>query len=147
MFEALSRYRGLSEGPKRFQEVRREDVEEAERALGFAFPFELRRFYAEIGYGWLGTEVDPTLRNLFAHPLDIVDLMTGVSEFAPPEGFLPGDLPFFDAGAGRFLVMRPQSDTPSAVFRDTGAERPIAPNLLQFVNDLELDAGFFLRKP
>lgn len=145
MFEFLVKYRGLADGPRRFYSVEGADTEEAERQLGFPFPSELRTFYADVGYGWLGAEDLDSVRNLFVHPLDVVDLLNGSSEFAPSEGFLAGDLPFFDAGGGRFLVVRPSSSMPRAVFRDSGESEPVADNLVAFCRGLEKDPAFYMK--
>jgi hypothetical protein len=143
VFEFLAIYRGLTDGPRRFYPVEAADIDAAERQLGFAFPPELRAFYSQVGYGWLGADGLDSARNLFVHPLDVVDLLNGSSEFAPPEGFLAGDLPFFDAGGGCFLVVRPNSRRPLAVFRDSGDNEPVASDVVEFCRRLARDPGFY----
>lgn len=143
MFGFLQRYKGLQEGARRFMVVDDEAIHEAEVALGLRFPDSLRAFYREIGYGWLADEARPAIRNLFIHPLDIVDLVRGESGFAPPEPFLDGDLPFFDAGGDRFLVMRPASSEPDVIFLGSSAGPRVAENLVEFCRSLEVDPAFF----
>jgi hypothetical protein len=108
-------------------------------------PEGLKEFYRDIGYGWWGVEGREDVRNLIVHPLDAVDLYKGISEFTPPEKFfLPGDLPFFDCGSGRFLVMRPQSNDPEAVYRDDGI--PLASSMSDFMEKL-LGNPIFYERP
>ena len=144
VFEFLVKYQGRADGPRRFYPVDPSDIEAAEQQLGSRFPDELRNLYLEVGYGWLASEKSDSARNLFVHPLDVVDLLSGSSEFAPVEGFLAGDLPFFDAGGGRFLVIRPESSLPSAVFRDSGEIEPVAETLEGFCRALDRNPVFYL---
>ena len=115
-FEELKPYIGLESGAIRFQAVKREEIEAAEKELGLSLPSSLKGLYGSIGYGWIGSKDRNDLRNLFVHPLDIVDLYNGESEFSPPEKFLEGDLPIFDCGGDRFLVVRPESSTPEKIY-------------------------------
>jgi antitoxin YxxD len=143
MFESLKYYIGKDEGPIRFVSVKDKEVVEAETDLGFALPSMLKAFYSSIGYGWLSTEERRDLRNLVIHPLDIVDLFRGESEFSPPDAFLDGDLPIFDCGGDRFLVTRPHSGDPEKVYNDDGSGIAIALDVEDLVNKLIKNPGFY----
>ncbi len=145
-FDELKKYIGLDEGCKRFYPVQNVDISKAEDELGFLFPQSLKDFYMKIGYGWFADNNDSGLANLFIHPLGIVDLYKNVSEFSPPEGFLKGDLPMFNCGDNRFLVVRPKSSTPSIIFRDDGKDDGIANDVKNFVDQLLVNPCFYEKK-
>lgn len=143
MFDSLKSYIGKDEGPIRFISVKDEEVTEAETGLGFSLPSKLKAFYSSIGYGWVSSEERRDLRNLVVHPLDIVDLFRGESEFSPLDEFLDGDLPIFDCGGDRFLVTRPHSDDPEKVYKDDGSDIAIAEDVEDLLNKLITDPGFY----
>jgi len=143
MFESLKPYIGKAEGPVRFIPVKEEEIIEAESELGFPLPEKLKEFYYSVGYGWLSTEDRAGLRNLIIHPLDIVDLFKGESEFSPPDKFLDGDLPIFDCGGDRFLVTRPGSQDPEKVYRSDGGNESIADDVVDLVNKLLQDPSYY----
>ncbi|MEH6462282.1 SMI1/KNR4 family protein [Chitinimonas sp. JJ19] len=138
----LKRFIGSESGVRRLLPVSADDVAQAELELGFPLPSTLKDFYSQIGYGWLGSESRVDVRNLIVHPLDLVDLYKGESEFSPPEGFLAGDLPVFDCGGFRFLVMRPDSGS-QEVYRDDGGTLVIAEDFIAFVEKLINDPLFY----
>lgn len=132
----------------RFTPVKKEELDknnEKAKELGFEFPSEMLLFYQEIGCGFLSAPHDvqdgykANEVNLFLHPELAVGLYksdTNVSfkdegeTYIEVEGYYmpletyellqPGDLPFFEVSNGQFLVMRPNSENPNAVFTDKG---------------------------
>jgi hypothetical protein len=60
----------------------------------------------------------------------------------PPEGFVPGVMPFFDVGEQTYLVTRPSSDHPNAVYWPDGKSE-VSDSLGAFFKDLYLRAGFY----
>lgn len=142
-FDYLKQYQGLSDGARRFQKVSMEDIVEAEKLIGCDLPNQLKKFYLDIGFGWLGDDKYNNANNLIIHPLDMADLYLGDSEFSPPEGFLDGDLPFFHVGNDRFLVLRPKTSSPNKVFRDSGEEDSVADDIYDFIKKLFDDAVFY----
>ncbi len=139
----LKRFIGCESGVKKLLPVSADHVVQAELELGFSLPSTLKDFYSQIGYGWLGSESRTDVRNLIAHPLDLVDLYKGESELSPPEGFLEGDLPVFDCGGFRFLVMRPDSGS-QGVYRDDGGNLVIADDFIAFIDKLIKDPLFYV---
>lgn len=142
-FQVLKKYVGLDSGSKRFLPVNENDIISAEKEIGHPFPAGLKDFYKSVGYGWLGSEENNAIRNLFIHPLDIADLYKGTSEFAPPEGFLDGDVPFFDCGGSRFLVFRLGSENSESIYRDNGETKELSVNINDFIERLTLDPSFY----
>ncbi|MFZ6733567.1 SMI1/KNR4 family protein [Undibacterium sp. Ji42W] len=143
ILNSLQSYIGLKVGTRRFTPVDSNKLDQAEMELGFLLPCSLRKFYQAVGYGWLAEDNRPDIRNLFIHPLDIVDLYKGISEFGPPEQFLPGDVPFFDCGSFRFLVFRPNSANPEFIYRDNGDINPVANNAEDLVATLLRNPHFY----
>lgn len=142
-FEILKEYVGLDSGAKRFLPITDREISEAESELGFVLPENLKNFYRAIGYGWIGSESRADLRNLIIHPLDIVDLYRGESEFSPPDSFLEGDLPIFDCGGNRFLVVRPDSGDREKIYRDDGGDEAVAADIEDLINKLLSNPDFY----
>ncbi|MDN3577967.1 SMI1/KNR4 family protein [Chitinimonas viridis] len=138
----LKRFIGCESGAKRLFPVKTTDVTQAELELGFELPATLKDFYIQIGYGWLGPKSRSDVSNLIVHPLDLVDLHKGESEFSPPEGFIEGDLPVFHCGGYRFLVMRPNSGS-QTIYYDDGSSRVIAENFTDLICNLANHPTFY----
>jgi SMI1-KNR4 cell-wall len=142
-FSVLAKYIGAGTGVTRFFGVEEEEIVEAEDLLGFPLPSGLKKFYREIGHGWITTEEVRGVRNLIIHPADSVDLFKDDSEFSPPEGFLKGDLPIFDCGSDKFLVTRPGSNAPEAIYRNCGESEPVAEDFKDLISKLLLNRVFY----
>lgn len=126
-----------------FDPLALDEVEEAEKKLGFNFPSQLREFYLKVGYGHLTTPHNPPSgyefynNNTILPPLTVAHFYQGIIEhhtiqkkeealnynteywFAHTtlEYVTPGDLPFFEIGDSEsFLVMKPKSNNPNAVY-------------------------------
>lgn len=65
MFELYKQFVGAHESRNEFIQLSPGEIEAAEQRLGYRFPDQLRRFFEEIGYGFLKQgsedEVDPHL--------------------------------------------------------------------------------------
>jgi hypothetical protein len=152
MFEYLQPYIGKKKPPNRFWPVDPADVEDAERRLGVRFPGQLRTFYAEVGCGFLAQGKEdrrrgPSLVNGVLSPVEIASLLLDPSEPArPAEGFMPGVMPFFDVGEQTYLVMRPSSSQPDAVYWPDGKSK-VSDELEAFFKDLYQRAGFYRGRP
>jgi len=144
LFDECLRFRGIDEGPVRFIEVQLGEIEEAEERIHASFPSQLREFYKRVGYGWIASEANSEVNNLIIHPLDVADLCHGESAFSPEFRFSPGDLPFFDSGWSRFLVLRPHSANPNKVYRDDGNPVEGCSDFDGFVQCLLNDPVFYL---
>ncbi len=117
-----------------FYPVKKSEVISAENRLDMTFPTQLKDFYKQIGYGFLVSPHNPPKgydfcnTNRINNPGIIVDILTEGSESGlisqdTYELLEPGDLPFFEIGdSSSFLVMRPISNTPNAVWSDCGVK-------------------------
>ena len=115
-----------------FISLEEEDIIKAENRLGFSFPEQLRQFYLEIGCGNLTTPENPPLDYKFYGENEILspDAVAEIVTLPHNSGYIsaealdymePGDLPFFHVrDSCNFLVMRPKSDNPNAIYSDTG---------------------------
>ena len=148
MFDHLSKYIGAAKPPNRLWLVKPNEIEDAETRLGFAFPYQLRRFYNEVGCGFLSQGVedkkrDPSLINGILGPSEVADLLCDADNPARPyEGFVDGVLPFFDVGENTYLVLLPRSDSPNRVYWPDG-KQIIAEDLYEFFKELHRHAGFY----
>jgi hypothetical protein len=115
-----------------FYQLKKESITSVEKKLGVKFPNQLINFYEEIGYGFLirphKYEIDYYFSNTnrINAPDTIEDILlngqsSGLISQDTYELLEPGDLPFFEIGdSASFLVMRPNSDNPNAIWTDTG---------------------------
>jgi len=124
-----------------FNPVSNKEIEETEKGLGFVFPNDLKFFYKEIGSGCLrnsnkvSLDHKSYLYNMIMPPEVSARFYCAVRDREidePPhfneeyymsteavEDFEPGDLPFFEIGdSSSFLIMKPHSDNPNAVWAD-----------------------------
>lgn len=126
--------------PNRFYPVAWGDVAKAEERIGFRFPPQLRCFFQQVGSGFFGAaegckEVAVADHvNRILNPIEISDLMMGESQLAPEEGFDEGEMPFFEVGDGSFLIMKPVSENPDAVYWSYGPM--VSLSLGEFVSEL-----------
>jgi hypothetical protein len=114
--------------------ITNEEIKEAEKRLGFDFPISLKEFWLEIGYGTLTTSINYTKsinNNRIFYPEQIADIMLlrEESDYILPEaveyinaGYIKDDdIIFFEVGdMSSFLVMKPSSDKPDAVYDEIG---------------------------
>ena len=116
-----------------FEPIDCRTIEEAEKRLGFEFPSSLKEFWLEIGKGSLPNPVSFDDDYVAAHnnhifsPDEIADIMLLQEESAYivlelseyiEEGYIKeDDIIFFEiADMSSFLVMKPSSDKPDAVY-------------------------------
>ena len=86
------------------------EIGSAEARLGQQFPYQLRTFYREVGYGFFVSHT-PQIRdrrynyiNRFLAPSQIVyPLLGNDEECMPGEGFDRGEIPFFEQAIGYTL--------------------------------------------
>ena len=125
----------------------------AQKALGFHFPQQLKDFWDEIGYGFFHVsdsgKTQNTHTNRLMSPDQIADILLS-NEDDPnspvlPEFYeylTPGDMPFFEIGDSvSFLYMRPNSETPNAVYDSLGNE--VSSTFEQFVYRLYYESPTF----
>jgi hypothetical protein len=150
VFEKFKPYIGRHDLPNDFYPVSLASITDAEERLGYSLPSELRAFYEEVGSGFFtigvkDSERDPSLVNRVVSPMGIVELLFDTTcQYRPYEGFVEGVLPFFDCGEGTFLVLRPRSSNPNAVYWPSGVEsQRITSSVISFFDELYERAGFY----
>jgi hypothetical protein len=108
-----------------FYPLELQDIENAEDRLGYKFPSQLRDFYLEIGYGFFDHTADKKIRqevyaNRLMDPCSVADIkLLGYDsgQIISEVEFESNDLPIFEIADGaNFLLMRPQSNNPNAVY-------------------------------
>jgi hypothetical protein len=115
-----------------FIPVNLESIKKVEDNINIKFSEDLKEFWIEVGGGNLTTPIEPEIgydcfySNNLLFPGEIASILTKCSEsgLITPEGmeFLKeGDIPFFEiADHVSYLVMRPNSDHPNAVYTTRG---------------------------
>lgn len=134
-----------------FGKVSKEDIIKAELSLKMRFPSELRKFYEEVGCGYLTTPKNPPSdyrflgTNLILPPTIVERFYHGQLLNEDYECYMsentyellePGDIPVFEIGdSSSFMIMKPQSENPNAVYTDTGIK--IEDSFDEFINNLK----------
>lgn len=119
-----------------FYKVTDSEILEAEELLGYRFPDQLRGFYQAIGTGRLvcsnhrPDEYDFGGTNEILHPMVVARFTKGIYEWEGQDRWIsedvyemlnPNDMPFFEIGdSSGFMILKPFSDTPNAVYLDSG---------------------------
>lgn len=120
-----------------FEPITRDEINKAERQLGFSFPSQLKEFWLEIGFGSLPNTISNEnsvkekhfLNNHFIHPNNIADIfiLKDESEYILPyiveefESYGENAILFFEIGdMSSFLIMRPTSEYTNAVYDQCG---------------------------
>ncbi len=149
-FDYLRRYVSSESPPTRnwFTPVTEDEIRAAERRMGTSFPAALRQFYLEVGSGFLrandGEKKVTTNVNRILDPTEAAALRLGEAEVpAPPEGFEDGTLPIFEVGDQLFLVIKPTTTKPDAVYWMYGEE--VAPTFEDFVRRLYFEDPDYFR--
>lgn len=128
-----------------FYPVCEADIEEAERTLGLKFPFELRKFLLEVGYGFLqGSEYNI---NRIMGPSSITDARLKVNDFElyPDielyEDLEEGKLIFFEANESALLLIEISEEQNNAIYYD---DIKIADSLEEFLEKVMEDDGYYV---
>ena len=132
-----------------FDKVSEDQIVALERELGFAIPSQLRRFYLEVGTGFLNVDEKGQYQN--THPNNIIDLerirlfwkRQEVSFLYDQDLVAPNELVFFDMGDYSYLVMRPFSDNPNKVYFPFD-EKSLANDFNDFIMRLYENTTFYL---
>ena len=125
-----------------FYKLNSDRVENAEEELEIQFPEELKRFYAEIGYGYF-FDKEMTDINLFMSPQQIVDYHTGTGNYVYSEDreFIKEDeLVFFELDCNSHMTIKFTGENLGKIFWGL---KEIAPDLETFVKKLDAESGFY----
>ncbi len=128
-----------------FYPVCEADIEEVEGALGLKFPFELRKFLLEVGYGFIqGSEYNI---NRIMGPSSIRDARLKVNdfEFYPDielyEDLEEGKLLFFEANESALLLIEISEEQNNAIYYD---DIKIADSLEEFLEKVMEDDNYYI---
>jgi hypothetical protein len=147
-----------------FFRIGEDEIRESEEKLGLRFPEGLREFYLEIGHGQLvcpasDPDGDPEAdMNTILEPGVIAAMYLNDPEALPFDAddeetrqwlldrfentTEEGELPFFEIGEGYFLVTRPRSDAPEAIYH-SGEGEPVARDMAEFMERLHADPVYY----
>ncbi|MEW4274566.1 MULTISPECIES: SMI1/KNR4 family protein [Priestia] len=127
-----------------FYPVCEADIEEVEGTLGLKFPFELRKFLLEVGYGFIqGYEYNI---NRIMGPSSIRDARLKVNdfEFYPDielyEDLEEGKLLFFEANESALLLIEISEEQNNAIYYD---DIKIADSLEEFLEKVMENDGYY----
>ncbi|MGG1367846.1 SMI1/KNR4 family protein [Priestia megaterium] len=128
-----------------FYSVCESDIEGVEGTLGLKLPFELRKFFLEVGYGFLqGSKYNI---NRIMGPSSIRDARLKVNdfEFYPDielyEELEEGKLLFFEANESALLLIEISQEQHNAIYYD---DIKIADSLEEFLEKVMEDDNYYI---
>lgn len=162
-YSYLKKYIDNSAPPprNRFRLITQEEIDIAEKRLGFKFPDSLKEFWLEAGEGTLYVtqkgDVAFNFNNIIYSPKEIADIillkedslliLPDVVEYFD-EGYInisKGEIIFFEIGdSSSFLVMKPNSNKPDAVYDMIG--NIVEESLERFIWRLYYESATFYLK-
>ncbi|MEK4820085.1 MULTISPECIES: SMI1/KNR4 family protein [Priestia] len=128
-----------------FYPVSKNDIEEVEETLGLKFPFELRKFLLEIGYGFL-QRAEYNIHRIMG-PSSIRDARLKVNdfEFYPDievyEDLEEDKLIFFEVNESALLLIDISEEQHNAVYYD---DIKIADSLEEFLRKIMEDDKYYI---
>jgi hypothetical protein len=131
-----------------FWAVSADQLTQFETKTGVTLPPELRTFYEQVGHGRIqlsrnGKWAEFDL-NIIVEPARLTSLFLRADPSFEVDAELveDGDLPFFDMGSHSYLVMRPNSAAPDAIYWPYDPV-PISKDIWDFSNRLLTDPRFY----
>lgn len=142
----MMNYEHLKENKKNsFYPVNIFEIEDAEHALDLEIPYELKRFYLEIGYGFIeGSEYNI---NRIMDPYSVRDfrLRTNDFEFYPDieiyEEFEDNKLIFFEASESAAISIQLNDGNKNPIYY---YDVKIAKSLTEFLDRISIDDKYYL---
>lgn len=150
MFDALKNYIVESESVKTdsgivFFPVLPKEISRAELKIGRALPSQLKRFYLDVGYGFVSASSDnaitTTALNKILEPLEVSDLILGESILTPEGGFLEYEVPFFNVVEELYLTLRYDEFSDPKVY--TMTNNVVSDSLEDFISELIANPDFY----
>ncbi|AMM95633.1 hypothetical protein UP17_20065 [Peribacillus simplex] len=140
----MAKFDYIKNSNHKFFPLKEKDLIKAEERLGFKFPPELRRFYLEVGYGFLKGNNENSINRLM-DPDTIADIILreGIFEYDPDlEGIYEeaDKLVFYEVNEGVYLTLDLNDTQRTSVhFFETN----IADSLDDFIKKIDEDNEYF----
>ncbi|WP_367888091.1 SMI1/KNR4 family protein [Bacillus wiedmannii] len=129
-----------------FYPLRKEEIAEAEDLLEMQFPKELKRFYVEIGYGFL--KANKTLINRFMDQFSVVDfrLRQDIYEYNPNLDDVDDEesLVFFEVSEISFLTIKFKQENELGQCPIYYGSTKIADSLEEFLIKMEGNPDYYI---
>lgn len=129
-----------------FYGIDKNEITQAENRMGRKFPDDLKKFYFEIGYGFLCKD-DKTHTNRIMHPRDIADFYSGdeLYSYVDRDLYESNEMVFFALnGQGDFLTLRLDE------LKDYGAvyyfDRKISDSLKDFLMKMNQKTNYYMNE-
>ena len=132
-----------------FHPVSENEILQLESDIGFKIPSQLRKFYLDVGWGFLDVDSDGKYQNDYPNNIVSPDRLRlfwkreEVSFQYDSDLVDKDELAFFDMGDFMYLVVRPFSNLPNAVYypRDSN---PVSEDFESFIASLYRNTTFYL---
>ncbi|KRD93327.1 SMI1/KNR4 family protein [Priestia aryabhattai] len=128
-----------------FYSVCESDIEGVEGTLGLKLPFELRKFFLEVGYGFLQSSKDNINRIMGPSSIRDARLKVNDFEFYPDielyEDLEEGKLLFFEANESALLLIEISEEQNNAIYYD---DTKIADSLEEFLKKVMEDDNYYI---
>lgn len=128
-----------------FYSVCESDIEGVEGTLGLKLPFELRKFFLEVGYGFLQSSKDNINRIMGPSSIRDARLKVNDFEFYPDielyEELEEGKLLFFEANESALLLIEISEEPHNPIYYD---DIKIADSLEEFLKKMVEDDRYYI---
>ncbi|MEC0037385.1 MULTISPECIES: SMI1/KNR4 family protein [Bacillus] len=129
-----------------FYPIYQDEIDEAESLLQMELPKELKRFYQEIGYGFLKSD-KRTFFNRFMDPISVVDfrLRQDIYEYNPNLDDVDDDsLVFFEVTELNFLTIKFKEENELGQCPIYSEDEKIADSLEEFLIKMDENPDYYI---
>lgn len=132
-----------------FLKVSESEIVETEEKLGIELPTELKKFYNEIGYGFLNCGKGSNINRVIS-PIEIYDFYTGINDYKDDirrEYYTNSDrLIFFEVSANTFITIdtsevNDKGESPIYYF-----DKKVSESLYDFFINIDKEYNFYMKK-
>lgn len=141
----MSTFDFVKNGKHKFIQLTENELLDVEERIGFKLPSELRKFYLEVGYGFIrGSNRNGINRLMDPDTIADITLREGIYEFDPDlDGIYEDEdkLVFFEVNEGVYLTLDLNNSEQTPVYY---FETQIAESLKEFIGKVDEDADYFV---
>jgi hypothetical protein len=129
-----------------FLKIEEKHILDAEKRIGMQFPKDLRKFYTEIGAGFLCCNTT-ALINRFMDPISVADFLLSENEFEynpNRENYEDNELVFFQVDEESFIYQK-LDRTRNEIAQVYYGMTPIAKSLQDFLEKMDNEPDYYLK--
>lgn len=130
-----------------FFPVSQEEIQETEELLGRALPDELKKFYQEIGYGFLCVGAGSNVNRIMS-AIEMADFVLGINDYEDDirKDYYndPHKLAFFEVSIETFIVLDLAQENSSGQCPVYYFDKKVAESIEDFINQMEREPNYYM---